>query len=232
MISAFFAAIVDFFTRLPEYFTKNPKELVYDWMGGNDVIFLGINSIRDGQYDRLMQAISWIGEHEHFIYYMGALIGWVLLSALYKLARKKSVRYYLTGWLAVFMVLGTGYAANGLVINTAKDYFAYPRPYVALASTGEVYKLEASEPQDDFRSFPSGHVSFTLFMVMALWPILGKRMAWFGVGLIVLMAWSRISLGMHFPADVLGSILITAPLMMLVRSGVHILLRKVLRIKC
>ena len=46
------------------------KELLYDWMGGNEVVFLGINHIRGGDYDKVMQKISWAGDHERFPLYI------------------------------------------------------------------------------------------------------------------------------------------------------------------
>ncbi|MDX2074553.1 MAG: phosphatase PAP2 family protein [Alphaproteobacteria bacterium] len=211
----------------------NLKPLLYDWAGANEVLFLAINSIRGPQYDRFMQAISWIGEHEHFPYYFAAVFAFAALSLLLKTMRgQRGKWFYMTSWLGVLLVLGVGYAATGAVTNTLKDYFAYPRPYVALVNTHQVHKLEATEPRDDFRSFPSGHVVFTTLMVMALTPMLSGLLAWGGVALIALMAWSRLSLGMHFPADVIASILIAAPLISGLRWAIYTLLRKFFNIKC
>lgn len=212
---------------------KNVKELFYDWMGGNEVLFYGINGIRGKTYDEVMTAVSWLGKHEHFPYYLAGLLVWLVLSVLARLVmRKQGVGRYIGLWIGVFAVLLVGYATNGLAIKSAKDYFSYPRPYVALAKGAPVNQIEKPEKGKDDQSFPSGHVAFTLFMVISLWPVLTTAGAWFGVFMVMLMGWSRISLGVHFPADVMGAILITLPVMLLTQALVRTILLKLFRIKC
>jgi membrane-associated phospholipid phosphatase len=212
---------------------NSTKELFYDWMGGNEVIFLGINSIHNAYYDKFMQTVSDIGDHEHFPIYFIAIFAFAVFSILWKVIRGKHGKWQSTGiWFGVLSMLILGYATTGLATKELKDYFSYPRPYVALAATGEVYKLEATEPKDDFRSFPSGHMTFTTFMVIALSPVLSPLLTWCGFWLILLMGWSRMALGMHFPADIIGGVLIIAPIIMILRWAVYTSLRKLFGIRC
>lgn len=213
---------------------SNTKELYYDWVGGNEVIFLGINNIRDPYYDKCMQWISLLGDHKYFPFHLGVFAAIALFTiALKAIRNKKGLWNFTTIWVGVFAVLLIGYVAVGLTTKTLKEYYSYPRPYIALASAPQtVYKLETDDPVEDFRSFPSGHAAFTTLIVVAFWPILPNFLAWCGILFIGLVCWSRISLGMHFPADVLASVFITVPLIMLVRSITYFLLRKVFRIKC
>lgn len=225
------------------------KKLFYDWMGGNEVLFRAINSIRGKAYDEVMIDISWIGDHNHFPYYLAAILVWALLSISFKfITRKKGIKHYAGVWLGVLVVLVGGYAVNGLTIKAAKTYFAFDRPYVALRADKPVEEdemtkkiavkyddinvLEKMADEKSNQSFPSGHVAFTVFMLVALWPVLSNSAAWFGVFFVALMGWSRISLGMHFPADVLGAILISTPLMILVQGVTYKLLFKLFKLKC
>lgn len=213
-------------------FLQNTKELWYDWMGANQVLFLGINSFRGAQYDRFMQAVSWLGRHENFPLYLSIIAAYAFLVIAYKFLRRQPGRWnYSATWLGALLVLCIGHGANSLMVDTLKNHFAYPRPYVALAGKEKVYKLEATTERDDYRSLPSGHIAFTTLMIMALTPVLGGMYATAGGALILLMAWSRISLGMHFPADTLYGFLLTALLIGILRWLLYSMLRH-FGIKC
>lgn len=217
----------------------NVRELFYDWSGANKWLFVQINSIRGDLYDAFMRTVSHLSDFENFPYYFGLIAALVMGNLLLrKLSRKGGNKQYFVRWLGVFAVLIAGFVANVVVIDGAKKYFHYPRPYIALAkdknyAEQKVFMLEAREgPEDDYRSFPSGHVAFMTMIVVALWPMLSGGMQWLGVGLIALAAWSRVSLGMHFPADALGSVLISFPLIVIVRAVVYGFLRRFLRLNC
>lgn len=210
------------------------KELWYDWMGGNDVVFQAVNSIHGGPvYDKVMKAVSVAADYHYFPAYLIGLLAWCTLFYVIKsLKNTPGTRFYFSMWLGVFVMLLVGFAVNGAVVKEIKNHLSYPRPYIALASTGQVHQMEESEPENDFKSFPSGHVSFATFLVVTLWPVLGNAMALLGVIFILLVGWSRMALGMHFPMDVIGAILITAPLIAILRYFVYTALRKVFRLKC
>ncbi|HTE58001.1 MAG TPA: phosphatase PAP2 family protein [Verrucomicrobiae bacterium] len=52
--------------------------------------------------------------------------------------------------------------------------------------------------------FPSGHVALATAVSLALLPYLPKRLWWLPVPWIILVAWSRLYLGVHTPLDVLA----------------------------
>jgi membrane-associated phospholipid phosphatase len=53
-------------------------------------------------------------------------------------------------------------------------------------------------------SFPSGHTAVTLAVVLVLVPFLARPVAATGIGYAVLVGWSRVYLGVHYPLDILG----------------------------
>ena len=136
----------------------------------------------------------------------------------------------LAAWVAVFMVLAAGYAAEGAIIHYAKDYFSYPRPYMVLGHDTRV--LEVRPKDDDYHSFPSGHAAFITMMIAGLWPVLSGKMKWAGVALVAGVCWSRLALGVHFPADVIGSFLFFFPMMVILRAIIYRILLKLFGLKC
>jgi len=53
-------------------------------------------------------------------------------------------------------------------------------------------------------SCPSSHTAVTVAVVIALVPFLARPLAAAAIGYAVLVGWSRVYLGVHYPLDVLG----------------------------
>jgi len=203
------------------------KEVWYGWNGGNEWLFRQINGIQGGDlYNALMIFLTRIGDYRNFPYYMGTFLVWALIEfVINKTHRKGGTSHRVIAWIAVFMVLIASYATDGLVVKTIKTQFAYPRPYIVLPAN-DVILLDQKNGDDDYHSFPSGHASFVTVMVVGLWPVLSINMCWFGMALIVGVCWSRIAVGMHFPADVLAGFFISLLLVLILRSIIYQLLNK------
>ena len=122
------------------------------------------------------------------------------------------------GWrlrLGVTLILAIVFADAMTIV--AKGAFASPRPHAVDARVRTFAAFESglpptatgtSVPADDF-GFPSGHVATTAAWVLGLawsrrkpWQ-LGAAATW-----IALMALSRMYLGRHFPADVIGGLVV------------------------
>jgi hypothetical protein len=122
------------------------------------------------------------------------------------------------GWrlrIGVMLILAVVFADAMTVV--AKSGFASPRPHAVDARVHTFAAFESellpmarstSRPADDF-GFPSGHVATTAAWALGLawsrrklWP-LGVAAIW-----VALMALSRMYLGRHFPADVLGGLVV------------------------
>lgn len=97
-------------------------------------------------------------------------------------------------------LLATGAAL--LVNNVIGMLWHHPRPFVM--HTGHNFLYHAADP-----SFPSDHM--TIIMTVAVTFLLRPHVRRLGLGLAVLgllIGWSRIYLGVHFPIDMVGAIVV------------------------
>ena len=203
------------------------KTLFYDWEGANEKIFSFINGIRGESYDLVMQLISQWSHPRNFQTYVYMLLAWSIINfIIIKFKKHPGAKFYAMRWMAVFCVLFVSVHLSSYITQEMKAYFGYPRPYAALGPQ-DVHVLEyrASHNSDDFKSFPSGHVAFAVAFIISLWPLFSDRMQIFGAMAIFLVAWSRMSIGMHFPADVLASVLLFVPMTNFIRHGIYSALR-------
>jgi undecaprenyl-diphosphatase len=149
-----------------------------------------LEGIRNPVFDFLVGAITYLGDEIAFLA--------IALAVFWCFDKRRG--YYL---------LGTGFA--GTIINqTLKLCFRIPRPWVLDPNFKAV---ESAIPAATGYSFPSGHtqnVSCTLGGVARFTKKLWLRIVC--IVLVVLVAFSRMYLGVHTPKDVLVSLAIGAVL--------------------
>ena len=158
--------------------------------------------------------------------------------ALTEIMRAVSLWGYVPSCLAVAIVCGFGarlrlgvtlilaIVFTDAITVAAKGAFASPRPHAVDARVRTFGAFESglpptatgtSVPADDF-GFPSGHVATTAAWALGLaWS---RRKSWqVGVAAtwVALMALSRMYLGRHFPADVLGGLVVGVAALALAR---------------
>lgn len=203
------------------------KDLFYDWYGYNEIIFKAINGFQGGDtYETFVILLTQLADSKTAPYYFGAIVALVLVNYIIKkILVKRDAGDFMARWIAVLIVLAASLAVDNFVVHAIKDFMEYPRPYVVLGSEAHVMQYRGAHNTDDYASFPSGHVSLVTVFVIAMWPAINVPLRILGVLLIPLMGCSRMALGMHFPADVLGGFLVSLAIVLLIRAITYPLLR-------
>ena len=94
-------------------------------------------------------------------------------------------------------------ALNFLATNvTIKNLVARPRPYTVL----EELSILIEQPGEF--SFPSGHTSSSFAFAFAIFLLMPKKYGVPALILAALIAFSRLYVGVHYPTDILGGILV------------------------
>lgn len=136
---------------------------------------------------------GWLNPIVEFITHLGDMgILWIVLGVVmlfFKKTRRK-------GFLMLLCLLGA-WLVNDFVL---KPLIARPRPFNIIPG------LENLVGEDSF-SFPSGHTNASFACALALTLIYGKKGAWAYLP-AALIAVSRCYVGVHYPTDILGGMVV------------------------
>jgi len=158
----------------------------------DETAFFFINhTLKSGYYDWLMPKIT----------RLGGVASSIFLSLSLLLDRDHF-------WHETGVHLATSLLISNLIVNITKKIVRRPRPYQALAnvSTGP-FKLKDG-------SFPSGHTTASFCTATALTMALPAYSLLF-YSIAILIAFSRVYLGLHYPSDItIGAILGTITAML------------------
>mgnify|MGYP001582923291 CR=1 FL=1 len=188
------------------------KSIFYDWGGANEWLFHLINSFNGKLLDKVMALGSMLGSHKNFGYFQGLVILYAIFS-LSKIPDPQEKLLKTRYWFTILAVFNIAYMLDGLFLGVLKPLLNFPRPPLALPS-GSLHII--GEPELKHR-FPSGHASFAMVLVASFWPVFNRCFRTVGIFFVVWVCLSRISVGAHFPADVLGGALSSLAIVLLVR---------------
>jgi membrane-associated phospholipid phosphatase len=124
------------------------------------------------------------------------LLAIVAVALFLLLARRAPVNA-----VAFALTAGSGWVASEIF----KVLVARQRPDASLL-------FDPLAPESGTDSFPSGHVTFAVTLAFAVY-FLARSTRWAkfaavsGVVVVALVAWSRLYIGVHYPSDVVGSVL-------------------------
>ena len=151
-----------------------------------------LSEIRNPVLDAVMQFFTTFGEESLFIL--------LALAFLWCIDKKRG-----------YFLLFTGFA--GIAINQIlKMVFRIPRPWVL---DPEFKIVDSAREQATGYSFPSGHTQVASTLYGGIARSAKERWEWIaGLSLTVLVAFSRMYLGVHTPKDVLVSLAIGATLVL------------------
>jgi undecaprenyl-diphosphatase len=114
----------------------------------------------------------------------------IALAGLYVSIRNRSLLPALVGLTAGVLAW--------VLASVAKAAADRPRPYEVLADA--VLRQQPARGT----SFPSSHTAVAVAVVIAMLPFVPRPMQVAAIVFAVLVGWSRIYLGVHYPLDVLG----------------------------
>lgn len=129
----------------------------------------------------------------------GILIILIIIFLILLLVRKSPVNAF-----AFVSVAGIGWLSS----EAFKIVVAQPRPNQTLLQDSLI-------PNDGTGSFPSGHTTFAVAFAIACY-FLARHTRWStatlaaGILFVTVVGLSRLYLGVHYPSDILGSILVAA----------------------
>lgn len=187
------------------------KQVIYDWGGANVWLFHLINNIHGHLLDKFMLFGTQLGSRKNFAVYMGL----VTLFALFSVSRAEDKPRQALRWFVVISGFNVAYLLDAMFVDGFKPVLDLPRPSLALLP-GTV--LVVGEPEYH-HSFPSGHASFAMLVAASLWPIFNRYWRACGCFFVIWVCLSRVSVGAHFPADVLGGALSSFLIVWLVRTS-------------
>ena len=197
------------------------KEIFYDWGGANIWLFHAINDVRFGWFDNVMLLGTGLGDHTLFPFYVGLLSLFALVVVNTPAQNPAYYRAQVTRWMAVIVVFSCAYLFDGLLLGVLKPLLDFPRPPLALPpDTVHVVGIP-----EFHHSLPSGHSSFAMLVTASLWPVLNQRWRVASAFFVLWVGISRISLGAHFPADVMAGFLSSLAVVLLVYVAVQKLMR-------
>lgn len=120
--------------------------------------------------------------------------------------------------------LALSYVVSGILVQGIKVFARVPRPFVR---SDKIHPVNAAIDTATGYSFPSGHTQTAAALLgygaFSTKKVFLKLLAFLGIFAVML---SRMTLGVHTPADVMVSFLITIAVVLIVKAGESINLKK------
>lgn len=162
--------------------------MIWEWLASVEgIVLLWIQeTLRGPVQDRIVMAFSELGNSGILFIVAGVVL------LFFKKTRRVGV--------AALLALLIGFLITNL---TLKPLVARPRPWL------DVEGLVNLLGESAYRSFPSGHSTSAFAFAFALqYGAPKKWMKWLAMIVAILMGLSRLYVGVHYPTDVVGGLLV------------------------
>jgi len=199
-------------------------ETFYNFFGINKHLFLIIN------YYTNIYALPVVLEYLSNMFFIAnfAVLYVVVCGYFCYKTRKVSNRAeYFTPIYHELVRVGICYTVFGCTFAALKFSVNLARPFCSLEPT-EFSTIANILNERCLSSFPSAHTGLSILVTYFLWPYLNKALKIFTCIIVLAVATSRITLAMHYPADILYSALITVIVIMLGNLLYNLLKKKII----
>ncbi len=183
-------------------------EFFYNFGGLNQQLFLSLNHLLNiSILPYFLQIFSFIFAISNFaICYLiySLYFFWQLIN----LNNTEQCHNYFWNRYNKLSKVGIAYTIFGLFYAFLKFTVNLPRPFCSLPPEEFITIADLSHERC-LSSFPSAHTGLSLLVIYFLWEHFNQKRKFVAVFVILLVALSRIVLAMHYPADIIYSLLIT-----------------------
>jgi membrane-associated phospholipid phosphatase len=181
-------------------------DFLYNWLGLNKSLFILINKLTNiGYLPTILQIISDIFFIANFaIFYLAACLLLCLRTSRTTIDKKS---FFMTGYFDLSQI-GICYTLFGFTFAALKFSVNLKRPFCSLAKDNFI-TIANTSLERCFSSFPSAHTGLSILVAYSLWPYMNKFLKGISCFVILAVAISRTTLAMHYPADIIYSILVT-----------------------
>lgn len=185
---------------------NNIYNVIYNFFGINKEIFILVNKMTNvGIIPTLLKISSQF-------FFIGNFAAYYLIICLYcyfKLKKRSNPKIEFVPIYNQLVKAGTCYSLFGFAYAALKFGINLPRPFCSLSPSEFTTILDVTKERC-LSSFPSAHTGLAILIAYYLWPYLTKYQKAIVFSLIVVVSISRITLAMHYPADIIYSILIAS----------------------
>jgi membrane-associated phospholipid phosphatase len=175
-------------------------EYLYNFAGLNKKLFLIINHFTNVSIlPSLLQMLSWFFNISSFSFYYI-----IICLYLHRKISKDSSKFWPIYNKMVY--IGITYATFGFTYAFLKFFINLPRPFCSL-EVGSFITIANTTAERCLSSFPSSHTGLSVLIAYFLWPFLSMGQRVCAILIVGAVMISRITLAMHYPADILYSLI-------------------------
>ena len=179
---------------------------LYNWIGLNKSLFILINKLTNvGCLPDILKIISDVFFIANFavFYFIACLLFYFRTRRV--TTDKQS--FFMTGYFELTRI-GICYSLFGLTFAALKFSINLSRPFCSLTKA-DFITIANTDLERCLSSFPSAHTGLSILVAYCLWPYMNTFLKYISYLVILAVAVSRITLAMHYPADIIYSAIVT-----------------------
>ena len=180
-------------------------DFIYDLNGLNKAIFIYVNSATNfSSIPAVLQILTNLFNIANF----AALYITVCIYFYFKINNCNNKEQYFEDVYFKLVQIGICYALFGFIFSALKFSVNLPRPFCSLSADDFITIADISKERC-LSSFPSAHTGLSILIAYFIWPYANLFMKFVACLTVLLIATSRITLAMHYPADLIYSTFVT-----------------------